>query len=109
METWLLADYENCSRFFGVPLNQMPDNVEILPDPKQALVELCRKSRRTEIQKGMVPRASGGRKVGGEYTALVREFARDEWDPSLARNNSPSLDRAMRCLERLRSSIIDLV
>lgn len=109
METWLLADYKNCARFFGIPLNRMPHDVEMLPDPKQKLVMLCRGSIKTEMRKGMVPRASGGRKVGGEYTALVREFARNEWDPCLARDNSMSLDRAMGCLERLRSRVVDSV
>ena len=109
METWLIADYKNCARFFGISYNRMPHDVEMLPDPKQTLVTLCDSSTNKGIREGMVPRATGGRKVGGEYTALVREFARKEWDPSKARDNSLSLDRAMRCLERLRSNIVDSV
>lgn len=107
MEAWLLADYENCARFFGIPRNRMPHDVETLPDPKQTLVALCRRSRIAATRQGMVPRLGGGRKVGGEYTAMVREFAKNEWDPLGARNNSSSLDSAVRCLERLRSRIGD--
>lgn len=108
MESWLLADHENCGNFFGIAPNRIPHDVESLSDPKETLVNLCRNSKKRDIREGVVPRAGGRRKVGPEYIATVREFVRDVWDPSLARLNAPSLDRAMLSLERLRTRLNDL-
>ena len=107
MESWLLADHENFGNFFGIAPNRIPHDVESLSDPKQTLVNLCRKPNKRDIREGVVPRAGGRRKVGPEYTATGREFARDLWDPSAARLNAPSLDREMLSLERLRNKLVD--
>ena len=101
LEAWLMADVENCASFLGVGRKSMPLEVESLRAPKQDLVNLARKSRRRDIREGMVPPAGSRRRVGPEYTALLREFVQSSWDPQTARSNSPSLDRAMKCLERL--------
>ena len=102
VESWLMADRTNCSSFFGVLPKSIPTSVDVILDPKQSLVNLCRRSRKRDMKQGMVPRPDSKRIVGPEYTALVREFVRDSWDPEAARANSQSLDRALRCLYRLR-------
>lgn len=102
METWLLADWKNFAKFFAVGRSAIATNVEGLHDPKQTLVNLCRKSKKRDIRKGMVPSPKSGRAVGPRYTSLVREFVADHWDLESARTNSQSLDRALRCLDRLR-------
>lgn len=102
VEAWFMADRNNCATFFDVPSSLVAAEVESLDDPKQALVNLSRRSRKRAIREGMAPRPRSGRRVGPEYTALVREFGRDIWDPCAARKNSQSLDRALRCLDQLR-------
>ena len=44
-EAWMLADAEGCAGFFGVSTVNVPSDVESLSDPKQSLVNLCRRSR----------------------------------------------------------------
>ena len=107
MEAWLLADHRNCAEHFGIVPNRMPNDVEALSDPKETLVNLCRRSKNGAIRQRVVPREDAGRKVGPEYNATVSEFAREVWNPNAARANSPSLDRAMLCLERLRVRLLD--
>lgn len=101
VESWLMADVDNCASFLGVGRKSMPLEVESRNAPKQDLINLARKSRKRDIREGMVPPADSRRRVGPEYTALLREFVQSSWDPQAARSNAPSLDRAMRCLERL--------
>ncbi len=103
VEAWLLADAAGCARFFHVSTARVPSDVEALPSPKRSLVDMCRRSRRREIRDGIVPAPGSRRTVGDSYVALLREFVREAWDPQRARQAAPSLDRAIRALERLRS------
>lgn len=102
VEVWMMADRKSFANFFSVGLGTMTSSVEGLHDPKQTLVNLCRKSKKRDIREGMAPRPGSGRVVGPRYTSLLREFAHEPWDPAAARMNSQSLDRALRCLDRLR-------
>lgn len=105
VEAWLMADQKNFARFFGIRLGKMPTSFDGLNDPKQTLLNLCRMSNKASIREGMVPRPGSGRSVGPRYTALVREFVADSWNPVVARTSSPSLDRALECLGRLRQHV----
>jgi len=101
VEAWLLADRDAIARHFHLR-RQVPDRPELEADPKVVLVNLCRTSRRRDVREGMVPREASGRAIGPEYVALVRDFAANGWDPLRARPNAPSLDRAIRAIERMR-------
>ena len=101
MESWLLADREGFARDFSVSLHHVPDNPDRLANPKQSLVNLCRRSRRAEIRDAIVPREGSGRHVGPEYTDRISAFARETWRPDTASSCSPSLRRALKALQRL--------
>lgn len=101
VEAWLLADAEALAEFLGVALSRVPGNPEGLDDPKRALVDLARRSRRRAIVAAMVPREGSGRPVGPAYTSRMIEFASKHWRPEVAANNADSLARAIRCLRRL--------
>jgi hypothetical protein len=99
VEAWLLADRVNLAAFLGVARSKVPPNPEQLPDPKQAMVNLARQSRRAAIRTDMVPREGSGRNIGPAYPSRLAEFARAYWDPSAAAATSQSL---LRAIERLQ-------
>lgn len=98
-EAWLLADPESLAEYLRVRRALVPADPEGLSDPKQALVDLARRSRSQMIVADMVPRPGLSADVGPAYTARVSEFAMRHWRPDIAAQNSPSLTR---CIERVR-------
>jgi hypothetical protein len=101
VETWLIADSEQMAAFIGLSRGKIPDAPEALRDPKRALVDLARQSRKSAIRMNMVPRDGSGRPVGPAYTSRLIEFATSHWRPDAASRRSESLQRAIACLLRL--------
>ena len=101
IEAWLMADSEAFAEFFAVR-RRLADRVDELDDPKTSLINLCRSSRRRQIREGLPPSQGSGRRVGPEYVAIMQDFVRRSWCPDRARRRSPSLERALASLDRLR-------
>lgn len=104
IEAWLLADRERIAAYLGVSLHSVPALPDALADPKQALVNLARKSRRRAIRDELVPREGSGRQVGPAYSSRLQDFVlhpADGWRPEVAAGNSDSLARCIRAIERL--------
>jgi hypothetical protein len=101
LEAWLLADCEAFAAFFSVSVAAVPRDPEGLIDPKTALVGLCRKSRKSDIRRAMVPPPGGIRKVGTEYTTRISEYCRGPWRPDVAAESAPSLRRTLRQIDEL--------
>ena len=104
IEAWLLADRERFAEFFGIALSKVPRHPEALPDPKRAVVDLARSSRRKEIRRDLVPRKESGRQVGPAYTSHLLAYIQDGqsgWRPEIAAEEAENLRRALRCIERL--------
>jgi hypothetical protein len=99
VEAWLLADTDRMARFLHVNPSQVPDAPDDLRDPKQALVNLARRSTKPAIRKDMVPGRKTSRPVGPGYEVRIIEFASEHWRPDRASARSPSL---RRCIEALR-------
>lgn len=89
-----MADAQGATSFFGT--KAFPDRPDEVDDPKMALVNACRKSKKRSVKENVVPRLGSGRRVGELYEAELVEFGRDHWSVDRARLNSPSLDRAIR-------------
>jgi hypothetical protein len=101
VEAWLLADAERLAAFLGVARSRVSQDPESLVDPKVAMVNLARSSRRGDIRDDMVPRAQGEREVGPAYSSRLIEFVSQRWRPEQAARHSESLRRAIECLRRL--------
>lgn len=101
VEAWLMADTEALARFLSVGRKKVPGDPEGLADPKEALVNLARESRKREIREDMVPRQGSGRAVGPAYASRLIEFVSSHWRPAEAADRADSLRRAIACLERL--------
>jgi len=107
IESWLLADQENLSKFLRLSRQRIPSNPEAVVNPKEVMVNLARRSRLRAIREDMVPRPGGGRIVGPAYSSRLIEFVtgqHDPWRPEIASQVSDSLNRCLRCL----GSIIQL-
>jgi hypothetical protein len=100
IEAWLLADRNSLARFLSVPLRRMPQQPDQLDDPKGALVDLARLSRRRDIRTDMVPTTGSHRVVGPAYPSRLIEFAEERWDVTAATQVSDSL---ARCIASLRT------
>lgn len=108
IEAWLLGDIDRVAAALDVNPSRMPANPEDLDDPKRAMVELARSSRRRDIREDMVPRSASGRTVGPAYASRLVEFVADTshgWRPDIASRRCPSL---ARCLRRLQQVVDDL-
>ncbi len=99
VESWILADVDGFSQEFSVGRNHVPGRPDDLESPKRELVNVCRRSRRSEVKETMVPRVGGGRLVGPEYANRIIAFAQGRWDPQRAAGRSPSLHRAITSLK----------
>jgi len=106
VEAWLLADAERLAAFLGVPVARIPLHPDTEPDPKRALVNLARQSRRRAIREDIVPREGSGSRVGPGYAGRLIEFvmtARHPWRPDVAARRSDSLRRCVEALQTLRT------
>ena len=105
IESWLLADTDRFSGFFGVAMAALPAQPDDLPDAKAAVLGLVAKSSRRAIREDMLPRPGSGRRVGPAYTSRLIEFATTStgWRPDSAARRSPSLSR---CINRLDGLIM---
>ncbi|MGH8146834.1 MAG: hypothetical protein ACREPY_10915 [Rhodanobacteraceae bacterium] len=101
VEAWLLADRERLASFLGVSQGKLPEQPELLDDPKRSLVDIARASRKSAVRTDMVPREHSGRSVGPAYTSRLIEFASQQWRPEVAARQSESLRRAIACLRNL--------
>ena len=104
IEAWLMADRDRLASFLHVSPHNVPGDPETLPDPKRAIVDLARQSRRPVIQAEMVPRPRSGRAIGPAYTSRMIEFATDRrrgWRPTVAARSADSLARCLRALRVL--------
>lgn len=98
LESWLLADGDGIAEFLRVSRAIVPANPESLADPKQALVNLARRSRKRSVRDAFVPQPGMSASTGPGYVIEVQRFVDGSWDLVRARAASPSLDR---CLSRL--------
>jgi hypothetical protein len=100
VESWVLADPENLSRFLNVSPALAPTDTDVIADPKAAIVNLARKSRSAGIRNRMAPRKGSTAKQGPDYNGCLGSFMREHWDIGIARGNSQSLART---IDRLAS------
>jgi hypothetical protein len=102
VESWIMADRSALARFLSIPVHWIPSNPDDIPNPKEFLVSLARRSNKRRLRDQLVPapRATTAR-VGPEYNSRFSEFVRAHWDLERAAVTSPSLKRTV---DRIRSA-----
>ena len=99
VESWILADRENFSRFLGVAVHRLPPDTDAIDDPKELVVNLARRSSIRHIRDELVPARGSIAKVGPAYNPRICQFVSSYWDPKAACSSSRSLQRAVHRLE----------
>jgi hypothetical protein len=97
-EAWLLGDRERFAEYFKVAVSKVPENPELLTDPKRALVDLVRHSTSLRLRRDVVPRDGAHTQVGPGYVASIIEYASTSWRISVAARRCDSLRRARTAL-----------
>jgi hypothetical protein len=99
VEAWLLGCRESFAAFLGVPESRIPAQVEGIVNPKEYVVNLARRSRKKDIRLDIVPRDGSTAKVGPDYNGRLTSYVLENWDPIVAKEHSPSLQKAMEALD----------
>lgn len=96
IESWLLADTEAISSFLGINSSLCPRSPDELPDPKQKLLELVRRSKNRDIKNDILPSPKGTTSpVGLGYNVRMLDFVENYWDLNRASSKSESLKRML--------------
>jgi hypothetical protein len=99
VESWILADRVNFAKFLNISQDKLPMKPDDLPDPKAHLINLAKSSRKRSLRKDIIPRRGSTAKQGPAYNERLVSFVRISWNPSMARQHSPSLERTLKALE----------
>lgn len=99
-EAWLIADRIRLAEWLCIPPDVVPNDPDALDDPKRALIDLARTSRKRSIREDMTPMEGTTARVGPGYLARIVEYTRDYWQPERAAESSKSLARCMAALAR---------
>jgi hypothetical protein len=104
-ESWLIADTKNFSKYFGIPFNKMRTDPELLPDPKDFIFRMVGSHSNARLKNAIIPKKHA--KIGRGYNTEMTRFIADHWDPSTARNYSPSLGKAIDSINGFISIVYD--
>lgn len=104
VESWIMADREGVAELLAIPLSRIPSDTDTIPHPKEFLVTLARRSRKTSLRKELIPRPGTTSKVGPEYNSRLGEFVRSDWHIGRASATSNSLKRTVDRLKTFRAT-----
>ena len=98
VEAWLLAHRAAFAEFLGISVDLIPGDADRIPDPRQCLINLTRRSKKRDLREAIVPPPNSTAKIGKDYNRPLIEFVNESWQVVSAQTNSPSLERAMNVL-----------
>jgi hypothetical protein len=100
VEAWLMADRANLASFLGIRQDLVPAYPDTCADPKAALVEMAKRSRKRWVKEDIVPAVNSTARVGKNYLGRMVDYVNRHWRLNAAtRARSPSLDTAMAAFE----------
>lgn len=97
VESWLLANREGVAELFGVPIKMIPQNPDLIADPKKILINIAKKSKKKDVKCDIVPVGKNAA-IGPAYNSRLSCFVDVKWDIKEAIVNSESLSRAYKRL-----------
>jgi len=98
LESWLLADTDALAKYFRISPDLFPPDPDEESDPKQTLVNLARRSRKTSLREDIVPEQGSRHSIGKGYQPRMVEFIEERWRPLKAQDKSESLRRAIKAI-----------
>jgi len=102
VESWLLGCRTAFAKFLGVNEDLIPTNVDEIPDAKNFVISLARKSSKKHLRSDIVPEEGSTAKVGPDYNGRLIYFVEDLWDPNIAKEFSPSLQKTIKVLDEFQ-------
>jgi hypothetical protein len=99
IESWLLADRDNISKFLGIRVSDIPLNPDEIIDPKALVINLAAKSKKSNVRKAIVPAHKSTAKIGPDYNGILSSFVQRDWSVNDAMKYSPSLFRACEAIK----------
>lgn len=100
VESWILADRAGISDFLGISVNLIPQNSEIIPDPKNFLLKIAKRAKR-EVRSELIIAKGALASQGLGYNRTLINFVRDHWSLRKASEGSDSLRRAIERLNQM--------
>jgi hypothetical protein len=98
VEAWVMADRSSFAQYISIASHHIPADPDSVPDPKQLLVNLARKSRFRHMRDAIVPRPGSTAAVGPDYNDTLARFLVTTWDVDAATRHSLSLSRAVSAI-----------
>ena len=96
IESWIMADRQAVSEVLAIPIDRIPRNPDAIAEPKEFLVSLARRSKKTRLREALIPsRDNKSAKTGNEYNLRLIQFVKNRWDLERAAAVSPSLKRTL--------------
>ncbi|QQR86000.1 MAG: hypothetical protein IPJ76_15540 [Flavobacteriales bacterium] len=95
VESWLLADRSGMAGMIGLPVAKLPMEPDLIEDPKQYLLNLVRKCKKTRLKRDVLPELGSSASKGVFYNDRFGSFARTEWNVDAAAKHSQSLNRTL--------------
>lgn len=105
IESWVLADAESFSEFFGVSKALIPRDPDRLEKAKLKLLEIVARSTKRSIRDEILPRKGSSSPVGLGYNDHLCRYISSVWGLKRASDSSQSLSFTVGQLERLRELI----
>ena len=102
-----MADRNGTANLLSIPVERIPRNTDEIPNPKEFLVSLARRSQKRTVREALIPAQGTILPVGNEYNAFLSEFVREHWDLERAASVSPSLKRTLDRLAQEKNAGTD--
>lgn len=100
IEAWLLADHVGMGRLLVAGATNLPNDPDLLLDPKQVLLQLASKAPRA-VQNDLLVEPGAIASQGLGYNQRMGDFVRNTWDPKRAALCSDSLCRTLNRLRQM--------
>jgi hypothetical protein len=100
IEAWLLADHVGMGRLLVAGAANLPNDPDLLLDPKQVLLQLASKAPRV-VQNDLLVEPGAIASQGLGYNQRMGDFVRNTWDPKRAALCSDSLCRTLNRLRQM--------
>lgn len=101
IESWVLADHQGIYELMGDRIGMLPDQVDLLVDPKRELLDAASRAHRS-VREELIAKRGAIASQGIGYNKVLGDFVQNVWSLERAYPRSPSLQRALLRLQELR-------
>ena len=99
VEAWLLADRDGFSKFAGISKNLIDIDIESIPNPKEYLISLAKRSSKRRIRDDIIPKPKSTATQGRNYNDRLIVFVNNLWNIRSAMGLSSSLQKTVATIQ----------